>query len=256
MTGSTSPVTSPARPRRAATVRSSNGSSTSGLPDERTFVLWRGQTLRGAAEHLPLHDRPSDGAAPPGRGRPRRPATRRVGRAVGRRAAGGAGAARRLPAGGHQRRRQPGHGGRCRGARPPPRPRAAPLVGRHQLHDLAGRDPGAARVAGADAGGKLRAAWPEAGSRPESRGAAGSGRSVVADEPPRPAGTSTADEPDARAASTPTSATSCPPTSTCRPSSGPTCSPTTAGAGCPACSTCCSPRRWWRCGRWPATRRS
>ena len=52
-----------------------------------------------------------------------------------------------LPARRRERRRQPRRGRRRRRARPPPRARAAPLGGRHQLHDRGRRDPGAARAA-------------------------------------------------------------------------------------------------------------
>ncbi len=44
-----------------------------------------------------------------------------------------------------QRRAEPRPGRRRRGARAPARPRPAPMVGRHQLHDRGGRDEGDAR---------------------------------------------------------------------------------------------------------------
>ena len=53
-----------------------------------------------------------------------------------------------------------GRGGRRRHPRPPPRPRAAPLGRRHQLHDVGGRDQGAPRGA-RDHLAKLRDAWPD-----------------------------------------------------------------------------------------------
>ena len=85
-----------------------------------------------------------------------------------------------------QRRGQHRPGGRRRRARPRARARPAPLGRRHQLHDLGGGDPGAAR----EPAGQLRQA---------PRGLAGARVEPVTDEPRARAnatGSGTAGEPD------------------------------------------------------------
>ena len=64
---------------------------------------------------------------------------------------------RRLRPRRHQHGRQPGPGRRGRDPGAPPPARAAPVVGGHQLHDVGGRRPGHARVAGGGVGAAPRA---------------------------------------------------------------------------------------------------
>ena len=134
-----------------------------GLPDERDATSCaRGAALLRPPQRLPVHERPPAWCCrnrAVGRPRGPRPPTSTPSCGPRSRDAVAAVKAAYRPDGVNVGA-QPRRGRRGRRARPPPRPLPAPLGRRHQLHDVGGRDPRAARAAGRDLARSCRAAWP------------------------------------------------------------------------------------------------